>query len=94
MVPWIRPRSTRADVAAHFRTFGRVCVPGEGEVHLDKIMIDGPDAVLIGTSSQLVKPTGKRFVMTFALRLTVSDGVITQHHMYEDSLAVAEAFTR
>lgn len=30
--------------------------------------------------------------MTFALHLTVEDGLITRHHMYEDSLAVAEAF--
>ncbi|MGP4017937.1 nuclear transport factor 2 family protein [Saccharopolyspora sp. 5N708] len=47
-----------------------------------------------GTSSQLVKPTDKRFVMTFAPHLTIDNGLITRHHMYEDSLAVAEAFNR
>ena len=30
--------------------------------------------------------------MTFALRLTIEDGRITRHHMYEDSLAVAKSF--
>ncbi|MEU5880055.1 hypothetical protein [Spirillospora sp. NPDC047279] len=59
---------------------------------LDDILIDGTNAVVIGTSSQRVKATGKRFAMTFALRLTVEDGLLTRHHMYEDSLAVAEAF--
>lgn len=91
-VPWIRPRSTRADVADHYRTFPRHCVPAEGRVSLDDILVDGADAVLFGTSSQQVAATGKRFTMTFALRLTVENGLITRHHMYEDSLAVEKAF--
>jgi ketosteroid isomerase-like protein len=92
VVPWIRARSTRADVADHFRTFPQHCVPAEGRVIIDDMLVDGSDAVLLGTSSQLVAATGKRFTMTFALRLTVEDGLITRHHMYEDSLAVQEAF--
>ncbi|MYV59999.1 ketosteroid isomerase, partial [Streptomyces sp. SID4931] len=28
----------------------------------------------------------------FALHLTVEDGLVTRHHVYEDSLAVAQAF--
>ncbi|MET9267496.1 nuclear transport factor 2 family protein [Amycolatopsis sp. NPDC004079] len=91
-VPWIRPRSTRADVADHYRTFAAVCVPEAGEVRLDEIIVDGPVAVLFGASFQQVKPTGKRFAMTFALRLAVQDGLIAKHHMYEDSLAVEAAF--
>jgi uncharacterized protein len=67
-------------------------MPAEGHVSIDDILIDGPDAVLVGTSSQRVKNTGNRFAMTFALRLTVEGGLLTRHHMYEDSLAVAEAF--
>lgn len=91
-VPWIRPRSTRADVADRYHTFPRHCDPAEGRVSLDDMLVDGSDAVLFGTSSQQVVATGKRFTMTFALRLTVEDGLITRHHMYEDSLAVEEAF--
>ncbi|MCF6471300.1 nuclear transport factor 2 family protein [Nonomuraea sp. MG754425] len=93
-VPWIRPRSTRADVADHHRTFNEHCPPDEARVSIDHMTVDGTDAVLIGTSSQAVKATGRRFAMTFALRLTVEDGLITRHHMYEDSLAVVEAFHR
>jgi uncharacterized protein len=91
-VPWIRARSTRADVAGHFRTFAAHCAPAEGRVSLDDVLVDGSEAVLFGTSSQLVVSTGKRFSMTFALRLTIEDGLITRHHMYEDSLAVEGAF--
>ncbi|MEV0051278.1 hypothetical protein AB0H34_12360 [Saccharopolyspora shandongensis] len=39
-----------------------------------------------------MKTTGERFEMTFALRLTVEGGLITRHHMYDDSLAVLHAF--
>ncbi|MGH8921812.1 MAG: nuclear transport factor 2 family protein [Actinomycetes bacterium] len=91
-VPWIRPRTTRADVADHYRTFAEHCDPAEGRVSLDDVLVDGSEAVLFGTSSQQVVSTGKRFVMAFALRLTVEDGLIVRHHMYEDSLAVGEAF--
>ena len=63
-------------------------------MRIDKIMVNGQDAVLTGTSSQLVKPTGKRFTMAFALHLTVDNGLITRYNIYEDSLAVVEAFTR
>ncbi|MFI0741369.1 nuclear transport factor 2 family protein [Streptomyces sp. NPDC021100] len=91
-VPWIRPRATRADVADHHRSFGALCVPAEGRVSVDHLMVDGDDAVLIGSSSQQVVSTGRRFSMRFALRLSVEGGLITRHHMYEDSLAVVEAF--
>ncbi|MFB9931108.1 nuclear transport factor 2 family protein [Amycolatopsis halotolerans] len=89
-VPWIRPRSTRADVADHFRTLGSACAPEE--VRVDRILVHGPDAVLVGTSAQTVKLTGKRFATSFAVHVTVGGGLITQYHVYEDSLAVAEAF--
>ncbi|WP_073488663.1 nuclear transport factor 2 family protein [Streptoalloteichus hindustanus] len=92
-VPWIRPRATRADVADHYRTFGETCDPAEAEVSVSRIIVEGDEAVLIGTSSQLVRTTGKRFSMTFALHLTIGAGLITRHHMYEDSLAVIEAFS-
>jgi ketosteroid isomerase-like protein len=92
-VPWIRPRSTRADVADHFRTFARNCPPSEGRVSINRLLIDGADAVVIGTSDQLVEATGRRFAMRFALHLTVENEMITRHHMYEDSLAVLQACT-
>ncbi len=57
------------------------------------LVIDGSDAVLVGTSSQLITVTGKRFSMAFALQLTIENGLLSRHHAYEDSLAVADAFT-
>ena len=92
VVPWIRPRSTRADVEDHYRTFPEHCPPGEASVSVDKVLVDGADAVVFGRSSQVVKATGRRFTMAFALHLTVADGLLVRHHMYEDSLAVLEAY--
>ncbi|QWF80327.1 nuclear transport factor 2 family protein [Amycolatopsis sp. CA-230715] len=92
-VPWIRPRSTRADVAEHFRALGGHCVPTEARVRVEGTFVDGRCAVVTGTSSQVVKDTGKRFTTAFALHLAVEDGLVTQYHVYEDSLAVVEAFT-
>ncbi len=92
VVPWIRPRSSRTDVADHFRTLRNACLPEESEVRVDRILVDGADAVLVGTSAQTVRLTGKRFATTFAVRLTVGGGSITRYHVHEDSLAVAEAF--
>lgn len=92
-VPWIRPRSTRADVADHHRTLAAHCVPGQGSASVTRILVEGADAVVMGETSQTVRATGKRFTTRFALHLTVVDGLITRHHVYEDSLAVAEAFT-
>jgi ketosteroid isomerase-like protein len=90
-VPWIRPRSTRADVAAHFRQLREHFLPGAGEARFEPPLVDGPDAVLFGSSSQVVAATGKRFTTVMAVRLTVAGGLITHYHVYEDSLAVLEA---
>ncbi|SCG63675.1 nuclear transport factor 2 family protein [Micromonospora halophytica] len=90
-VPWIRPRATRADVADHHRTLAASAVSGQGSATVTHILVEGPHAVVIGETSQTVRRTGKRFRTRFALHLTVQDGLITRHHVYEDSLSVAEA---
>jgi ketosteroid isomerase-like protein len=91
-VPWIRHRSTRAGVADHFRLIAEHHVPGESSARVDAVLVDGADAVVLGVLTNTAKPTGRRYVAAFALHLTVVDGLITRHHVYEDSLAVAQAF--
>ncbi|GAA3742564.1 nuclear transport factor 2 family protein [Plantactinospora mayteni] len=90
-VPWIRPRASRADVVDHHRTLAANSVPGQGSAAIDRILVDGRDAVVIGETAQTVRATGKRFSTRFALHLTVEEGLIVRHHVYEDSLAVALA---
>ncbi|WP_036505969.1 nuclear transport factor 2 family protein [Nocardia aobensis] len=90
--PWITHRSTRADAAAHFREIAEHHVPEEAGTVVERILVDGPDAVVLGEIRQTARATGRPYRARFALHLTVEDGLITRHHVYEDSLAVAWAF--
>jgi len=91
-VPWIRHRSTRAGVADHFRLIAEHHVAEESTATLTAVLVDGADAVVLGEFHNTAKPTGRRYTAAFALHLTVQDGLITRHHVYEDSFAVARAF--
>ncbi|MEV8535536.1 nuclear transport factor 2 family protein [Streptomyces sp. NPDC051211] len=92
-VPWIRPRSTAAECAAQFTELMEHTVPEDARASVDTFLVDGTDAVLMGHVSGTVRATGKSFEGPFALHLTVEDGRITRHHLYENSLSIAEACT-
>ncbi|MGI5369104.1 ketosteroid isomerase [Streptomyces sp. A244] len=92
-VPWIRPRSTGAECAAQGAELMEYTVPEDARASVDALLVDGADAVLTGYLSGTVRATGKSFEGPFALRLTVEDGRITRHHLYENSLSIAEACT-
>ncbi|MEV0088297.1 nuclear transport factor 2 family protein [Saccharopolyspora sp. NPDC050642] len=92
-VPWIRPRSTRADVADHFRAIAEFHVPGEAGGPAPRVLVDGNEAVVLGDIRQTVKATGKPYTALCALHLVVEDGLITRYAVYEDSLTVAEALS-
>ncbi|MBM7170574.1 nuclear transport factor 2 family protein [Streptomyces sp. G44] len=92
-VPWIRPRSTGAECAAQSAELAAHTVAEDARASLDTFLVDGADAVLMGHLSGTVRATGKSFAGPFALRLTVEDGRITRHHLYENSLSIAEACT-
>lgn len=91
--PWIRHRATRADAAAHYRELAAHHVPEEAGTTIEHVLADGEDAVVLGVIRQTAAPTGRAYSARFALRLTVRDGLVVRHHVYEDSLAVARAFT-
>ncbi|MER7052572.1 MULTISPECIES: nuclear transport factor 2 family protein [unclassified Streptomyces] len=92
-VPWIRPRSTAVECAAQFTELMQHTVPEDARASVDVLLVDGADAVLTGHLSGVVRATGKSFEGPFALRLTVEDGRIVRHHLYENSLSIAEACT-
>jgi ketosteroid isomerase-like protein len=91
--PWIRPRRTGAECAAQSADLAAHTVPEDSRATLDTFLVDGADAVLMGHLSGTVRATGKSFEGPFALRLTVEEGRITRHHLYENSLSIAEACT-
>ncbi len=90
--PWIRHRATRADAAAHFRELAAHHVPGEAATEIERVLVDGEDAVILGEIRQTARATGRPYRARFALHLTVRDCLVVRHHVYEDSLAVARAF--
>ncbi|WP_067890933.1 nuclear transport factor 2 family protein [Nocardia vaccinii] len=90
--PWIRHRATPADAAEHFREIARHHIPEQVGTVVERILVDGPDAVVLGEIRQTARPTGRAYRSRFALHLTIENGLIVRYHLYEDSLAVAEAF--
>jgi ketosteroid isomerase-like protein len=90
--PWIRHRATRADAAAHYRELAEHHVPEEVGTEVERILVDGDHAVVLGVIRQTARSTGRAYSSRFALHLTVENGLVTRHHVYEDSLAVAQAF--
>ncbi|MBH5338145.1 nuclear transport factor 2 family protein [Streptomyces pactum] len=93
VVPWIRPRSTAAECAAQADELMAHTVPEDSRAQVDTFLVDGHHAVLTGHLAGTVRATGKSFEGPFALHLTVEDGRITRHHLYENSLSIAEACT-
>ncbi|MEV0573436.1 nuclear transport factor 2 family protein [Streptomyces sp. NPDC050392] len=93
VVPWIRPRRTAAECAAQAAELAQHTVPEDARASVGTFLVDGADAVLTGHLSGTVRATGKAFAGPFALHLTVEDGRITRHHLYENSLSIAEACT-
>jgi ketosteroid isomerase-like protein len=90
-VPWIRPRSTREEAAAHFRELRAHHVPEKDASEVHQILVDGADAVVLATIVQTVRATGREYTARCALHLTIEDGLITRYHVYEDSLSVVNA---
>lgn len=93
VVPWIRPRSTGPECALQGEELAKYTVAEDSSATMDALLVDGTDAVILGRLSGTVSATGKSFEGPFALRLTVENGRITRHHLYENSLSVAEACT-
>lgn len=90
-VPWIRPRATRADVADHFREIGAAHIPEKAGASVERVLVEGTDAVVLGDIHQTVKATGEPYTARCALHLAVQNGQVTRYAVYEDSLTVAEA---
>ncbi|MGX1668992.1 nuclear transport factor 2 family protein [Streptomyces sp. NPDC055400] len=91
VAPWIRPRTTAVECAAQFTELMEHTVPEDARASVGTFLVDGADAVLMGHVSGTVRATGKSFEGPFALHLTVEDDRITRHHLYENSLSIAEA---
>ncbi|MGY1440002.1 nuclear transport factor 2 family protein [Streptomyces reniochalinae] len=91
ILPWIRPRSSRADVADHFRSLAEEHAPERADTRTERTLVDGNDAVVLGEIRQTARGTDS-YRARFAPHPTVAHGLITRHRVCEDSLAVLDAF--
>jgi hypothetical protein len=92
VLPWTGSRSRREQVAEYFRTMWPAYVPGQSTATVDKVVIDGDDAVVFSIFNHTVIKNGRRLNNPAALHLTIANGQIVRMHLYEDTLAVHEAF--
>ena len=69
----------------HFRT-------DESRLGVEQLLVDGEDAVALGTFSHVAASTGRRLTTPVALHIRVKNGQVTRLYLYEDTYAVAEAF--
>jgi ketosteroid isomerase-like protein len=91
-LPWTGARSRREEVAEYFHAMWPAFVSGQSSGTLEKVVIGGDDAVVFVTFTHTVSRNGKKFTTPAALHLTVAKGLIVRMHLYEDTLAVYEAF--
>jgi uncharacterized protein (TIGR02246 family) len=88
---WTGQRTRRDEVPAYFRTMWPVFVPGESETEIKRILVDGPDAVILAQFTHTVQATGRRFSTPVAMHLTVEHGKLVRMHLYEDTHLVARS---
>lgn len=57
-----------------------------------KMLVEGDDAIVLGTSEFVVDGTGRRYGGDWALHLRVEDEKVALWQMYQNTLSVARAF--
>ena len=91
-LPWVGHRNKRADVADYFRTMWPHFQQGKSTTKLEKIVVAGEDAVLFANFKHTAASTGRSWETPVALHLTILGDKIVRLHLYEDMLAVGNAF--
>lgn len=79
-------------MAEHFRSIAQHHLSERAAVQIAGVLVDGEHAVVLGTLDNTLAHNDARYRAHFALHLTVENGLITRHHVYEDSLSVASAW--
>ncbi|WP_411126563.1 nuclear transport factor 2 family protein [Streptomyces sp. x-19] len=89
IVPWVGRRQADG-IPDFFRTMGELT---DRELFdIDRVIVDGPNAVLIGRARVVVRSTGKVIDTPFAVDIVVNpEGRISRYYMFEDSWGVAQA---
>jgi uncharacterized protein len=89
-VPWTGRRTSRDEVDGFLRS--ALEDVDTQKFDIERIIVEGGEAVVLGEFAHLVRSTGRLFASVFVLRVGVTDGLIHRYHMFEDSHAAALAF--
>lgn len=90
-VPWLGRRTRREELHAFYTLLWSSVEPLT--VQVDDLLVDGPVAVISGSFTSKMLPTGKIVDSLFFIRITVADGLIATYRLLEDSYAVSVAMT-
>jgi ketosteroid isomerase-like protein len=91
-LPWTGHRYKRTDIPVYFHTMWPRFVPGQSESIPEKILIAGADAVFFARFAHTSADTGRRFETEVAMHFTIQSEKIVRMYLYEDTLAVRDAF--
>ena len=91
-LPWGGYRARRGEVPDFFKTMWSYFHTEQSELQIEQILVEGEDAVALGTFSHVANTTGVRFTTPVALHLQVKNGRVVRLYLYEDTYAVAKAF--
>ncbi|SCF12939.1 hypothetical protein GA0070607_5889 [Micromonospora coriariae] len=90
-LPWTGPRTRASEVPAFFTTMGSAFRPGQSEYAVDRIVVEGTDAVIVATATHTFARSGKRFTTPMIMHLTVEEAKIVRLHLYEDTHLVSRS---
>ncbi len=58
VVPWIRHRSTRADIEDHYRTVAEYTDPDKAGAYVTAVVVNGDTAIVVGALAQTLRRNG------------------------------------
>ncbi|WP_183869705.1 nuclear transport factor 2 family protein [Pedobacter cryoconitis] len=85
-------RSKRSEVAEYLNIMWPYYEVEKSKVEIEKIFIDGDEAVILGSFSHVIASTGRHFKTPIAMHLAIADGKIYKMHLHEDTFLVDNAF--
>ena len=92
VVPWVGRRKVEK-IPEFFLTIG--ALTNRELFDIERIIVEGPNAVLIGRARIVVRATGKVIDTPFAIDIVVNpEGRISRYYMFEDSWHVAQGVIR
>ncbi|MGW8327470.1 nuclear transport factor 2 family protein [Streptomyces sp. NPDC055897] len=92
IAPWAGHRSVK-NIAEFFETIS--AHTDRERFDVERVVVNGPNAVLIGRARVVVRSTGKVIDTPFAIDIVVNpEGRISRYYMFEDSWRVAQGVIR